>query len=76
MNYIAYYRKQAGLSQRKLAELCKFLPSRLSNYENNRRETSLKSAHIIVRVLQNHTECTFIDVFPSSEGISANVFNN
>lgn len=68
MNNIARLRRQGRVSQLALAKRLGWTQSRLSNYENARREPGLAESRAIVAALNAEgIFCTLDDVFPSEE---------
>jgi putative transcriptional regulator len=69
MNFIARYRKVAGLSQRELGTRCgNWIQSRISMYEVGARTPDIENCKKIVMALRAAgADCSLDDVFPVDE---------
>lgn len=71
MNKIREKRKEAKLSQKKLAKLCGWSSGRLCNYEKGRRSVRTDDARKIVVALRlEGVKCTVDELFPPSTEVS------
>ncbi|MDI9222095.1 helix-turn-helix transcriptional regulator [Pantoea sp. EA-12] len=70
MNQIATLRKQIGVSQACLAKAIGWIPSRLSNYENNLRTPGLEDCRKIVMGLESlGCPCSIDDIYPPTSEV-------
>ena len=71
MNFIARYRKVAGLSQRELGRICgDWAQSRIGMYEIGARVPDIEDCKKIVMALRSvGANCSLDDVFPVEDNV-------